>query len=328
MSKEEQIHVIIPEGGTNNYITGFKNALGGIETENSLLLKNDPVNLKLNYYTIEGVEFVYVDLSTKKPLLITRTPDNNPDLLHLNIIKEDVIKRKIDNKDLLNDANNQGNIFLYNGLFPVEGEFQAYSRIQYIGYKINLSLMGPIYEGLQEILKKLFDKNESLAYFASLSPENEKLISDLFAYSDISKGKVPLITARALEILTNIVLSFNKEVEKDELAGLHIEDYNLINAIKKKILDNLESSFTIEELSKEFGISATKLKKDFKHLNGTSIYKFYNTARMDEAYRRLKSGDYSVSEVGYDMGYSSLSKFSSMFKKIKGILPNEVETVK
>ena len=51
---------------------------------------------------------------------------------------------------------------------------------------------------------------------------------------------------------------------------------------------------------------------------------FYNQARMDEAYRRLKSGRYSVSEVGYDMGYSSLSKFSSMFKKLKGILPNEV----
>ncbi|MCG8581409.1 MAG: helix-turn-helix domain-containing protein [Bacteroidales bacterium] len=45
---------------------------------------------------------------------------------------------------------------------------------------------------------------------------------------------------------------------------------------------------------------------------------------MDEAYRRLKTGQYSVTEVGYDMGYNSLSKFSEMFKKVKGINPKEV----
>ena len=98
----------------------------------------------------------------------------------------------------------------------------------------------------------------------------------------------------------------------------------MLNEVRKKIISNLETSYTIEELSKEFGVSPTKLKMDFKHLFGTTIYKFYNQARMDEAYRRLKSGQYSVSEVGYDLGYSSLSKFSSMFKKVHGILPNDV----
>jgi YesN/AraC family two-component response regulator len=29
-------------------------------------------------------------------------------------------------------------------------------------------------------------------------------------------------------------------------------------------------------------------------------------------------------EVGYDLGYQNLSKFSEMFKKVKGIPPSEV----
>jgi len=45
---------------------------------------------------------------------------------------------------------------------------------------------------------------------------------------------------------------------------------------------------------------------------------------MDEAFRRLRSGDFSDMEVGYDLGYQNLSKFSKMFKKVKGISPCEV----
>ncbi len=46
--------------------------------------------------------------------------------------------------------------------------------------------------------------------------------------------------------------------------------------------------------------------------------------KMDEAYNRLKSGDFSVSEVAYDLGYENPSKFTQMFKKLKGFNPSEV----
>ena len=322
--QDERIHIVIPEGGTKNYIKGFKKVLGGIETENKLLVEKGPVELQLTYHTIEGVEFSYLDLITRKPLLITRTPDNNPNLLHLNIAKEASFTRKYKEDKAALVTESQSNVFLYNALFPVEGDFPANTRLRYLGYKVDLKSMGPIFEGMADVFAELFGEDEALAYHTRLSRENDKLISDIFAFNDLASGKVPLISARALEILTNIVLHFKREVDKDELAGLHIADYNMLNEVKKKIISNLDTSFTIEELSREFGVSPTKLKQDFKHLFGATIYQFYNQARMDEAYRRLKSGRYSVSEVGYDLGYSSLSKFSSMFKKMKGIFPNEV----
>lgn len=319
-----KISITIPEGGTNNYIKGFHNSLGGTVDGNRLIIKQGPVDLQLSFYTIEGVEFNYVEINTKKPLLIKRTPDNDPHFLHLNIVTNASFTRRYQLENTKIDANLPGSIFLYNGMFPAEGDFPANSSLKYLGFKINLKSLGPIFEGLEEVFSDLFNDNQGLAYHAPLSVENEKLITDLFAFDKLPNAKVPLISARALEVLTNVALHFKNEVDKDELAGLHIDDYNTLNTIKKKILTNLETSFTIDELSKKFAISPTKLKKDFKHLFGTSIYQFYTQARMDEAYRRLKSGQYSVSEVGYDLGYSSLSKFSSMFKKVKGILPTEI----
>ena len=118
-----------------------------------------------------------------------------------------------------------------------------------------------------------------------------------------------------------------KLVDKDELNGLHIDDYERLLKIKERLLMSFEQKISIEELANDFGVSLSKLKRDFKTLFDTSVYQFYTQAKMDEAYRRLKTGEFSVSEVGYDLGYQNISKFSQMFKKVKGINPKEVVAV-
>ncbi|WP_430815924.1 helix-turn-helix domain-containing protein [Carboxylicivirga sp. RSCT41] len=323
-SNTNSIQITIQEGISKNYINGFKDAFGGTIDDNSLEVNTGPVKLNMAFYNIEGVEFMFTELYSLKPLIITREPDKDPELLHLNIIKEGHFAHKYKDELTQMKAGSLRGVFLYNGLFPIEVELPAKTTIKWMGFKFNTQNLGEIYDDLPKLFDKLFEEKVGLGYHTSLSAENERLLSDLFSFKDLPNGKVPLISARALEIFTNMGLHFNKEVEKDELSGLHVQDYQIISDVKTKILSNLEQSFTIDELSKEFGVSHTKLKQDFKHLFGNSIYQFYNHARMDEAYRRLKTGQFSVSEVGYDLGYSSLSKFSSMFKKIKGVLPTQV----
>lgn len=316
--------ITIQEGTSQNYIDAFKNAFGGTVEGNSLNVDKGPVKMNMSFYSIEGVEFMMAEIYSTKPLTIARVPDEEPDLLHLNIIKEGHFAHKYQEEVTTMKAGSLRGVFLYNGLFPIEVEMPANTTIKWVGYKFNKKLMGGIYDNLPLLFNELFQEEVGLGYHASLSPENERLLSDLFSFEELTYGKVPLTSARALEAFTNLGLHFRKEVEQDELSGLHVQDYNTIIDVKNKILSNLEQAFTIDELSKEFGVSPTKLKQDFKHLIGTSIYQFYSHARMDEAYRRLKTGQYTVSEVGYDLGYSSLSKFSSMFKKTKGILPTQV----
>lgn len=319
------IKITIQEGVAKNYIDGFKNTLGGDLKGNTLLIDKGPVSMQMSYYSIEGVEFTFASFTSTKPLILTREPDRNPELIHLNLIKEGHFSRSYESELTEMEAGSNRGVFLYNGLFPVESNFPAGVNIKWMGFKFNPKEIGVIYDDVAEIYGGLFEGKDPLAYHSNLSTETERLISDLFSFDDIPHGKVPLISSRAIEIFTNLALGFKKEADKDELLGLHIDDYNTLLKIKNKILANLEKAHTIDELSQEFGISRTKLKQDFKLLFGNSIYQFYTHARMDEAYRRLRSGQYTVSEVGYDMGYSSLSKFSGMFKKVKGLLPTEVE---
>lgn len=101
---------------------------------------------------------------------------------------------------------------------------------------------------------------------------------------------------------------------------MHADDYHHLQRVRKKLQSSLEGGITLEALADEFGISVSKLKRDFKALHGVSVYQYFTHSRMDEAYRRLKTGKYSVMEVGY----SNLFKFSEMFKKVKGFSPKEL----
>jgi len=57
----------------------------------------------------------------------------------------------------------------------------------------------------------------------------------------------------------------------------------------------------------------------FKQTFGDTIYNYFQGARMEEAAFLLKQGGYSVSEAGYELGFSNLSHFSRLFKRRYGI---------
>lgn len=81
---------------------------------------------------------------------------------------------------------------------------------------------------------------------------------------------------------------------------------------------------TIKEMSRQFALSESKLKKVFKTVFGLPPYEYYQKHRMQKAKQLLTSGNYSIKDVGYTLGYSNLSNFTLAFKKEFGKLPSEV----
>ncbi len=81
---------------------------------------------------------------------------------------------------------------------------------------------------------------------------------------------------------------------------------------------------TIKELARGIAVSESKLKKIFKIVYGLPPYEYYQRQRMQKAKQMLLSGDYSIKDVGYTLGYSNLSNFTLAFKKEFGALPRDV----
>jgi AraC-like DNA-binding protein len=77
----------------------------------------------------------------------------------------------------------------------------------------------------------------------------------------------------------------------------------------------------LNKLADTVGFSDSKLQKSFKQVFGKSIYQYALYEKMLVAQKMLKSKKYSVSEVGYELGYSNLSHFTKAFKNQFGVNP-------
>ena len=90
------------------------------------------------------------------------------------------------------------------------------------------------------------------------------------------------------------------------------------------LLQRIGEPITIKELSRKVGTNECYLKKGFKEMFGTTIFDFYQTQRMEHAKYLLYEKGLSVTEVSAMLGYSSISHFSTAFKKHTGLKPCEL----
>jgi AraC-like DNA-binding protein len=102
------------------------------------------------------------------------------------------------------------------------------------------------------------------------------------------------------------------------------EDREKITLARKILLEHIGEPLTIRELSRKVAINECYLKKGFKELFGTTIFDFYQSQRMEHARYLLYEKGLSVTEVSIMLGYSSISHFSTAFKKHTGLKPCEL----
>lgn len=93
---------------------------------------------------------------------------------------------------------------------------------------------------------------------------------------------------------------------------------------REVLLQHISEPITIKLLSKKVGINECYLKKGFKEIFGTTIFEFYQSQRMEHAKYLLYEKGLSVTDVSAILGYSSISHFSTAFKKQTGIKPCEL----
>jgi AraC family transcriptional regulator len=102
------------------------------------------------------------------------------------------------------------------------------------------------------------------------------------------------------------------------------EDREKITRAREVLLQHIGEPLTIKALSRKVAINECYLKKGFKELFGTTIFDFYQSQRMEHAKYLLYEKGLSVTEVSAMLGYSSISHFSTAFKKHTGIKPCEL----
>jgi AraC family transcriptional regulator len=101
-------------------------------------------------------------------------------------------------------------------------------------------------------------------------------------------------------------------------------DRDKIIKAREVLIEHIGDPITIKELSRKVAMNECYLKKGFKEMFGTTIFDFYQNQRMEHAKYLLYEKGLSVTEVSMMLGYSSISHFSTAFKKHTGLKPCEL----
>ena len=319
----------IKEGPASNYFNALIELFGGEVNNGTYQVSNKEVEIYMSaYHFAEDMELLVTSGVLNTAIELNRTPDEDPDYIHINIIKEGQLTQSYSDQQQFIEADTTKGVFVYNGLFPLVAEIPAHISYKSIAIKFSKKTIETLLPEAKGIYDHLFGDNTPVAYHLHTTKEVERLTDDIFYFREEAFGNRSLVMARGLEVFTSLFLRAKTLLDNNELQGLHADDYQRLLKIKEKLLSSFNQKISVDDIASEFGISNSKLKRDFKTLFDCSLYQFYTHAKMDEAYRMLKSGQHTVMDVGYELGYQNLSKFSSMFKKVKGLSPKDVIPIK
>ncbi|MGB3777807.1 MAG: response regulator, partial [Tunicatimonas sp.] len=111
-----------------------------------------------------------------------------------------------------------------------------------------------------------------------------------------------------------------------ELSTIHPNDQSFLDQVTTLIDANLaESTLTADFLADQLSLSKSHLYKKIKGLSGVSVHLFIRNRRIRYAAQQLQQGK-RISEVAYEVGFSSQSYFTRCFSDFYGKSPRVYQT--
>ncbi len=154
--------------------------------------------------------------------------------------------------------------------------------------------------------------------------------ADVFMPKPFNLQKLQLHMVQLLKRRNDIIkkIHINAIAEKPyEKEGYENNDERLIADVMKAINDNMaEEDFNVAKLCQLLNIDQKQLYRKLKKLTGKTPVSFIREQRLKRAANLLKQGQLTVSEVMYQVGFSSLSYFNKSFTEMYSVSPKDYRT--
>ncbi|MEI7057417.1 helix-turn-helix transcriptional regulator [Nocardioides sp. CCNWLW239] len=101
-----------------------------------------------------------------------------------------------------------------------------------------------------------------------------------------------------------------------------LRDLKLLRKVKDRIDREYAQPLDVEALAAGVHMSAGHLSREFKKAYGEPPYSYLMTRRVERAMTLLRRGDRSVTDICFEVGFSSLGTFSTRFSELVGMSPS------
>lgn len=150
-----------------------------------------------------------------------------------------------------------------------------------------------------------------------------------YSPTEVSLGEVETVepvSTEKLPVLREKLTSFGFELIDDSKS-------QLIERIKTLIIEAIH--YRKEDLKVNYSdFIAANLGKDYHYLSnlfsevtGTTIEKYIISQKIERVKELLVYDEHTLSQIAYELGYSSVAHLSSQFKKVTGLTPGHFRQI-
>ncbi|SMF65216.1 Response regulator containing CheY-like receiver domain and AraC-type DNA-binding domain [Paenibacillus uliginis N3/975] len=97
----------------------------------------------------------------------------------------------------------------------------------------------------------------------------------------------------------------------------------IISYVMDYIENRVGSDISLDQLAESLNLSAAYLSVYIKEKTGANFSEHFNTVRIRKAKDLLSGNELSIQEISLQLGYSNVTSFNRMFKKMTGMPPGE-----
>lgn len=158
---------------------------------------------------------------------------------------------------------------------------------------------------------------------ALTTPDIQTIIRQIFECPYKGPLRRLYLESKALELIT---INLAQTTVEPVCAGrgccpLRPHERERVHQARELVERDLQNPPKLLDLARTVGMPHPKLNSCFREAFGTTVFGYLRDIRLNRAKMLLDEGAMNVSEVAYEVGYSSLSHFAKAFKNQFGDLP-------
>lgn len=200
----------------------------------------------------------------------------------------------------------------------VEGGGTSEMRSLIVSFAVLESLIGA--PTRDRLLEKLGLQDTHPTVVVPMPPHVSQPLKDALSEQYIGQARRLFAQARALDYLGRLIcfVDTNDETPAPRRHSAKLREL-------KDYLLALEGRLpTLEQIAKDFGLSAKQLNTEFTAEFGQSIFAFVTAHRLDLAHAALQNSNVPMKVVAVRLGYSHVNHFITAFRKKFGYTPGKL----
>ncbi|MEL6132824.1 MAG: AraC family transcriptional regulator, partial [Bacteroidota bacterium] len=272
-----------------------------------------------HYPILDGIDVYHYHVCLSQPIVIQsyNPVENGCYLMNVNLSPLPVEKEVRGEQIKIGHTEPAGVIFYTPGT-RAQGTIPLHVMVDLVFVSFTLDSLKAIYP----VLPVFLSDHKPFSLYEELTPASEHLLRQALTGPVESLMDKLYFQARIFQFMGQ-VFEYLSQRDQAPTVTLRAEDltrlFKVRELLRQHILGKAPDIHTLATLS---GVSTSKLKQDFRAFFGQSIYQYYLGLKMETAKNRLLDTEETVSELGYQLGYSNISQFIRAFKKYVGETPN------